>query len=228
MDCKCLAGFTGTSDGAACTACEAGGYKATAGTGSCAVCPSHSNSSAGSNEVTDCNCVAGYTVDTGGEALHCEGTCGCVSSLATGGVLSDGTGDYSPHENCSWTISGASPSVSFTSFLIDSGWDYVYVDQCWDAECSSGVENLAKLSGTPELATYTATGQHLRVRFTSDFMGQDSGFTASWVSDSGTWFSCTNIDECTGWPPDTTAVHVVTLRGWWTDLLGTYRFPGSL
>ncbi|KAJ1494851.1 hypothetical protein T484DRAFT_1608720, partial [Baffinella frigidus] len=61
-DCKCLAGYRGTSDGAACSACEAGGFKSVVGTGSCTACPSHTSSSEKSDEVTDCVCVAGYTV----------------------------------------------------------------------------------------------------------------------------------------------------------------------
>jgi hypothetical protein len=66
----CLWGYTGP-DGGACNACEAGTYKATAGSGSCAACPLHSSSAAGSDELTDCACDAGYTGPDGGTCAAC-------------------------------------------------------------------------------------------------------------------------------------------------------------
>jgi len=46
------AGFTG-ANGWACAACEAGTFKASAGSGICAACPAHSSSAAGSDERAD-------------------------------------------------------------------------------------------------------------------------------------------------------------------------------
>jgi hypothetical protein len=130
--------------------------------------------------------------------------------LALGGVISDGAGNYSNGEECSWVISGASPSVSFTSLLTEDCCDHVYVEECEDAACSSGVVRLATLSGSPALATYatTTTKQHLRVRFTSDFSGTDSGFTASWISggvacaacEAGTYKATAGSGSCVACP----------------------------
>ena len=59
MDCECLVGYNGTSDGAACTACE-GGYKNETGVGVCAACPAGTGSALGSVALDNCTCLAGY------------------------------------------------------------------------------------------------------------------------------------------------------------------------
>jgi len=59
-DCKCLAGYSGTSDGAVCTPCEVGTYKDVPGAGECSVCPAWTSSGEASDERTDCVCVEGY------------------------------------------------------------------------------------------------------------------------------------------------------------------------
>ncbi|KAJ1477287.1 hypothetical protein T484DRAFT_1553557, partial [Baffinella frigidus] len=67
-ECSCIAGHTAESDGVACAACEAGKYKSVTGAGACSSCPAGTNSSAGSDGVYDCICVAGYTAGSGGVA----------------------------------------------------------------------------------------------------------------------------------------------------------------
>ncbi|KAJ1467984.1 hypothetical protein T484DRAFT_2302239 [Baffinella frigidus] len=210
----CPVGYSG-SHGGPCSACLPGTYKATAGSGSCAACPSNSASAAGSHDVADCACDAGYArVDASyanPDVVQCGGTCGCSGSLAPGGVISDGEGDYSDNANCWWTISGASsgasPSVWFTSLSTESSFDIVYVEECADASFSSGVVVLATLSGTPALATYTATKQYLRVRFTSDDSNSEfRGFTASWssrlcsVCEKGTYKNAPGSGSCAACP----------------------------
>jgi hypothetical protein len=73
-DCTCLAGYTADEDGARCSECEAGTYKSATGAGACTPCPSGTSSDAGSDELTDCTCLKGYTADQDGS--------GCVSEFA--------------------------------------------------------------------------------------------------------------------------------------------------
>ena len=89
-NCKCLAGYSGGTDGQACAACVAGSYKTNTGTGTCTQCaanmfsttgaqttstctgcPLNSKSPAGSDEATDCVCDAGYTGANGAACLPC-------------------------------------------------------------------------------------------------------------------------------------------------------------
>ena len=144
--------------------------------------------------------VARGTGSSASEALQCGGSCGCYPSSASSGYLYEFY--YSNDEDCWWIISGASPSVSFTSFWTEEYYDYVWVEECGDATCTWGVTQLAKLSGYYDnLATYAATGQYLRVRFESDGGTTESGFWANWISGGDICASMSEqilIDECTG------------------------------
>ncbi|KAJ1482869.1 regulator of chromosome condensation 1/beta-lactamase-inhibitor protein II, partial [Baffinella frigidus] len=86
----CPAGYTG-ADGATCTACKAGAYKATQGSANCTACPLNKTSLAGSTELADCKCDAGYTAASDGVPCDaCEagkfksavGTAACAPCLA--------------------------------------------------------------------------------------------------------------------------------------------------
>ena len=81
-DCACVSGYTAASDGGACSACEAGTYKTSAGSRSCEACPSHSTSAAGSDELEDCACGAGYLGPDGGACVVCF-DCDSVTFTAT-------------------------------------------------------------------------------------------------------------------------------------------------
>lgn len=91
-NCTCLAGYSALSDGNTCTACVAGSYKTTTGTGTCTQCPVNTFSTAvaqttstctscpeyastgglsGSDEAIDCKCNAGYTGPNGATCLSC-------------------------------------------------------------------------------------------------------------------------------------------------------------
>jgi hypothetical protein len=89
-NCRCLAGYSGVTDGQACAPCVKGSYKTSPGTGTCtqcaanffsttgaqttstcSSCPENSKSPAGSDEATDCVCDAGYTGANGAACLPC-------------------------------------------------------------------------------------------------------------------------------------------------------------
>ena len=71
-DCKCMPGYTGP-DGGMCEECPEGTYKDTFGSEPCVnLCPANSNSPAGSDEITDCECNAGYEGDDGEVCTPCE------------------------------------------------------------------------------------------------------------------------------------------------------------
>lgn len=91
-NCTCLAGYSALSDGNTCTACVAGSYKTTTGTGTCTQCPVNTFSTAvaqttstctscpeyastgglsGNDEAIDCKCNAGYTGPNGATCLSC-------------------------------------------------------------------------------------------------------------------------------------------------------------
>jgi len=99
-DCVCVAGYTAASDGVACSACEAGEYKATMGVGNCTVCPSHTSSAEGSDEVADCVCLAGYSGPSDGvpcsaceagtyKAVPGAGECSACPAGTSSGEASD-------------------------------------------------------------------------------------------------------------------------------------------
>jgi hypothetical protein len=196
-DCVCDPGRTSV-DGA-CVACATDTYKSVAGNGDCAACPSGTRSVASAG--IDCVCVAGFTKD---EVMQCGGTCGCSGSLAEYGVISDGEGDYSRFDNCWWIISGARPSVTFTSFQTVTFYDQVIVAESDDATFLNGFVEFAWLDGIPEgnlmpaLAemTYTATKLHMRVTFIATADTTSGGFTANWAS-GGSVPSCSECDAGT-------------------------------
>ena len=72
-NCKCVAGYTASSDGVACTACEAGTYKVGTGVGECSTCPTGTDSAMGSDKLTDCTCLSEYSgVWNGRPCTPCE------------------------------------------------------------------------------------------------------------------------------------------------------------
>ena len=71
-DCKCNAGYTGP-DGGLCTACDAGTYKTTLGSGSCTSCHDNSISLAGSTSAGACLCQPGYhKMEQSGNCAGCD------------------------------------------------------------------------------------------------------------------------------------------------------------
>ena len=120
-DCKCIAGYTAGSDGAECTACGAGTFKSSTGTGSCSACPAGTSSgnATGRDEATDCICGAGYTA--GADGLECT-ACGAGTykfQIGVGPCVACGVDSYSPSfgavspDTClACPASSSSPSAS--------------------------------------------------------------------------------------------------------------------
>jgi hypothetical protein len=89
----CPAGYTGPLGGP-CVACEAGEYKATAGTGTCETCPATTESSSGS---TKCQCPAGFTDADAGPCTAClaggyKATAGSMTCAACPAYTSSAAG----------------------------------------------------------------------------------------------------------------------------------------
>ena len=66
-DCICMPGFTVDGGGMDCMACEIGTYKVAHGNEPCSTCPSGTSSVSGSNELTQCTCLAEYEGSNSGE-----------------------------------------------------------------------------------------------------------------------------------------------------------------
>ena len=115
-------------------------------------------------------------------AVTCSGSCDCSPSSGQGsGKITDGSGDYSNDEDCSWLISSSTEiRLSFTSFDTEAGYDYVTINRCTSSLCSS-VEQIARLSGSMSSSkVYTSSTGYLQVLFTSDDSVLGSGFVATW------------------------------------------------
>jgi hypothetical protein len=86
--CKCRPGYTGTNGGV-CTECNTGTYKAEVGDGLCLICPAgqysdvraatscnlcdlNTHSLAGSQNITSCVCMSGYTRDENSTCRSCD------------------------------------------------------------------------------------------------------------------------------------------------------------
>ena len=132
----------------------------------------------------DCACDAGYEGDPADTMIRCGGTCGCDGWTTAGGVITDGAGSYRALDSCWWIISGSEPTVTFTHFETDVGYDFVYVDSCTNAACTEGVVNIAEHSGIlvtlGSSITETTNEKYMRVWFISDRLIHKAGFSATW------------------------------------------------
>jgi hypothetical protein len=109
-----------------------------------------------------------------------------VVSAATG-LLSDGsaTPNYGTNSNCKWLIAPTNAkqvTVSFTEFLTEANYDFVYVSSCADITCANP-QQIAKLSGSYLSAqNVISTTGFVLVTFTSDYSVEYPGFLALWTS----------------------------------------------
>ncbi|KAJ1464899.1 hypothetical protein T484DRAFT_1648965 [Baffinella frigidus] len=92
--CACPVAYGQVSVGAPCTPCPEGTYRVAMGTGMCTVCPIGTNSSVGSDELTDCTCIPGYVAASDG--LECTACAAGTYKLETdthtcGGTCPTGT-----------------------------------------------------------------------------------------------------------------------------------------
>ncbi|KAJ1464526.1 hypothetical protein T484DRAFT_1649451, partial [Baffinella frigidus] len=62
----CAAGSHLDPDNGDCTLCAAWTFKSTAGTGVFSSCPNGTSSEPGSDALTDCTCITGYTAESDG------------------------------------------------------------------------------------------------------------------------------------------------------------------
>lgn len=145
QDCECNAGWLGGLGGP-CTACIAGTYKTAKGTGACIncpedtysttlnatdpatclACPANSVAPEGSDDLTDCQCMPGYTGPNGGVCVQCAA-----------GLWKDWVGPEACTRCPEGTYSG-STGLTAESQCTDcpanfwSGWGKTQVSDCWE------------------------------------------------------------------------------------------------
>ena len=110
-------------------------------------------------------------------AVQCSGT---VQVTLTSSVvsISDGPGQYSNSQSCTWVITAAGRiTVQFTEFSTESTLDSV---KLYDGASTSS-SLLGSFSGTTMPAPVTSTSGSLTVTFTSDSSVLDNGFVANLV-----------------------------------------------
>ena len=152
-------------------------------------------------------------------SLSCSGSCPCTPWVGLNESTifsnSEGSPEYKNNAACTWTISGLEARVMFGSFDIEAGYDYVHVDECFDAECTRLGASLAVLDGTQEPGQrYESSTSHLRVRFTSDLRTTKAGFTARVYGEAsgcspckaGTFRASTDASGCTPCPTNAVSV----------------------
>jgi hypothetical protein len=105
------------------------------------------------------------------------------------GVVSDGAGDYSPGTACSWNFDrslGRTVSISFTSFDIESGYDFVKI--------YDGAALVQSFTGSSVPPSFRRTlSDSLSIRFNSDSSVQASGFIAQYTFSAEVHFTLTRL-----------------------------------
>lgn len=118
----------------------------------------------------------------GWSASYMTEFCQGITTLnAASGQFSDGSGNYSYHNNtnCSWIISPISSSpihLHFNSFLTEQGYDFVKV---YDGT-NTAAPLLGSFSGHTIPSDLTATSGNMMVNFISDGGMVDEGWSASY------------------------------------------------
>ncbi|KAJ1467884.1 hypothetical protein T484DRAFT_1644994 [Baffinella frigidus] len=157
-DCKCVVGYTATTDGEVCIACSAGSYKSTTGTGSCVgVCPTGTSSEPGSDELTDCKCNTGYTAGSDGIACSPCGVgtykdvAGAVGCQACPTNTSSASGSSS-QSNCVCIIGYTAPSNGTDCTICEAG---TYKNVTGAVECATCPGGTSSVAGTTLVAGCT-------------------------------------------------------------------------
>jgi N-acetyl-anhydromuramyl-L-alanine amidase AmpD len=107
-------------------------------------------------------------------------------------------GSYTNYEDYTYTIapSGAiSLSITFTSFSVESNYDYLYV---YDGANTSGTY-LGTYTGTNSPGTINSSSGALTFRFTSDVSTVEAGWKATWTCTSDTTKPTTDIYISGNW-----------------------------
>ncbi|KAJ1486806.1 hypothetical protein T484DRAFT_1666447 [Baffinella frigidus] len=134
-DCKCVAGYTAASDGVSCSACNAATYKVATGTGPCSTCPAGTSSASGSDDLTDCNCLAGYHGTRDGSE--------CTACLAGEFKSEVGTGD------CPFCPANSESSAGSALCYCSAGFTGADGGPCVVcSDCASAVTFIATLAMT--------------------------------------------------------------------------------
>ncbi|KAJ1468717.1 hypothetical protein T484DRAFT_1589403, partial [Baffinella frigidus] len=191
--CACNAGYAG--DGFGCSSCGADKYTEETGT-KCSTCPNHTTSEAGSDELTDCRCVAGYTAPEDGDACSaCE-----VGTYKT----STGTGACSGCPDNTESVEGSSDLASCVCSAGFTGNDGGPCNACVVGEfkatvgsgsCAACPLHTSSVGGSTELidckcvAGYTAASDGVACR----------------VCDTGTYTAATGAGECSTCPAGTSS-----------------------
>jgi len=140
-DCKCVLGYTAVSDGVACTACDAGTYKAATGAGECVTCPARTSSASGSDELTACKCLAGYNGTLSGAA--------CTACMA--GMFKNAVGEA----ECQFCPANSESSAGSALCYCSAGFSGVDGGPCVAcSDCTSAISFTATLVMT--LTEFTA------------------------------------------------------------------------
>jgi hypothetical protein len=162
-DCLCNAGFTG-ENGGACTGCVAGTYKEESGPeacmlcapgkystvyeailpGTCTVCPTHTQSDEGSDELIDCVCIPGYTGPDGATCAACvpgkykniAGNSDCLECSADTYSNLEGANSSAKCLPCPEHSQSAAGSSTLTQCLCNAGYTGPHGGPC--VECQAG------------------------------------------------------------------------------------------
>ena len=115
-------------------------------------------------------------------------------ALTDNGELRHMASDLANYQQCSWLMScsrsGAVPRLSFRSFDLEAGWDYLYLYQ---GSSTEGVP-AATLHGTRLPTDFVGTERTVRAQYTSDGSVSGEGFLAS--------FECVDPSTVPPPPPD--------------------------
>lgn len=129
---------------------------------------------------------------------------GITVLTAPSGIITDGSGNnnYNNNTDCSWVIKPAgagSVTIKITDLKIEQGYDFLEI---FDGEGTGG-RLLARLSGrrTPNY-TIISSQSAVTIRFTSDFVVADEGFSLEYFS---TPQSCATPVGLTGAPGSVSA-----------------------
>jgi len=163
----------------------------------------------------------GFLARWGPQPSYNSAACSSSSAVALQadfGGLSDGVGLYSNSASCSWILAPAGASsvtLVFDMLDMEYGYDYVYVDQCSDASCSSSTR-LASLTGSSLPAPLVSSTGFMRVRMATDYSVRREGFLA-------TYAGSTRVYDCS-WGG---AGAIVSAQGMVTDGAGAYASLSS-
>lgn len=128
----------------------------------------------------------------GWQDFACSGCSGCTTFTTATGMLEDQSGtatNYADNATCRWIIAPTAATfvtVKFYQFDITDIPDSLTLYQCYDVNCSRGVEFITRFSGfnyppTP-VTSYTGV---MMVLFMSDHINGFEGFSLAWTSDAG-------------------------------------------